>query len=220
MDPLSMMAVAGVATGVAGIGMQVAAANKAQAGANASAAATEAGTKAQADAIRAQAEADQAVAAQNQQNANAKALEEKAAAQHTAAEQIRTGRLMQSRLGAVAGASGSSASDPTVMQLFSGIEKEAQKNASYDIASGNQKAQSISYQAALDRWTADTNADIKRKSAYDTIIGGRMTAQAQRLGGQGAALSGYGSALGGISSMALKYGSTSSTSSGSTGYTR
>lgn len=210
MDPISMMAVAGVASGVAGIGMQVAAANKAQAGANASAAATEAGTRAQADAIRAQAEADQSVAKQNQANAETKALEERAAAQRTAAEQIRTGRLMQSKLGAVAGASGSSGSDPTVMQLFSGIEKEAQRNASYDTATGNQRAQSISYQAALDRWTADANAGIKRRSADDTILGGQLTARAQRIGGQGAALSGYGGALGSISSMALKYGSTGS----------
>lgn len=216
MDPLSMTGL-GILTGVAGIGTSLFAANKAQAGADASASATEYGAKAQADAIRAQAEADQAVAIQNQKNAEAKALEERAGAQKIAAEELRTAKLTASRLGAVAGASGSSASDPTVMQLFSGIEKEGQKNAAYATATGNQRAQSISYQAALDRWTADTNAGIKRQSANDTIIGGSLSARAQRIGGQGAAMQGYGNALTGISSMALKYGSPKS-ATGATGY--
>lgn len=217
MDPLSMMMVAGVASGAAGVGMNLLAAKEAKKAAGASADATEYGALAQADAIRAQAEADQAVAIQNQKNAEAKALEERAGAQKIAAEELRTAKLTASRLGAVAGASGSSASDPTVMQLFSGIEKEGQKNAAYATATGNQRAQSISYQAALDRWTADTNAGIKRQSANDTIMGGSLSGKAQRLGGKAAEMQSYSSALSGASSMALKYGSPKSTT-GATGY--
>lgn len=162
------------------------------------------GANAQADAMREQAAADQARAVQNQQIANAKAIEERANAQKMASEEIRTTRLAQSKLGAVAGASGSGASDPTVMQLYGQIEKEGQKNAAYDTAAGNQRAQGITYQAALDRWTADANSSIKRSAASQTALGG--------------ALSGIGTGLTGLSSMALKYGGNRTAVGGRTGY--
>lgn len=221
MDPVSMMAVAGVmgAVGtVASAGLQAAGAAKQQDAANVAASATEQGAKAQADAINAQAAADQNRAIYNQQLAEKQALEERAGAQRAATEQLRSAKLAQSRLGAVAGSSGSSASDPTVMKVWESIEKEGQKNASMETAAGEQKAAGVSYQSALDRWSADTNASIKRKSANDTIIGGYMTADAQRRSGSAAALSGYAGVAGSLSSMALKYGGGSSSAGGSTGY--
>lgn len=218
MDPITMGGL-GIAMGLVGAGTNIMAANKAQAGAEATAAATEQGARAQADAMRAQAESDQAVAKQNQMNAEAKALEERVAGQRQAGEEIRSARLAQSRLGAVAGASGSGASDPTVMKMFEGIDKEGTKNAGYATASAEQKARSITYQAALDRWTADSNAGIKLRSSNDTILGGSLQAQAARMGGQASAMSGYGNAFGSLSSMALRYGTPGKTS-GSTGYGR
>lgn len=220
MDPLSMMAVAGVASGVAGVGMQFAAANQAKAGAEASARATEYGAKAQAAAINAQAEADQDAAKQNALIAEEKAKEQRAAGQKTAMEEVRSAKLLQSRLGAIAGGSGSGAGDPTIMNLWASLDKEGDKNAGYAQAGSEQQARSTVYQSALDRWTADSNAAIKRRSANDTIIGGQLSANAARIGGQGQALAGYGGALGNMSSMALKYGSFKGTSSGSgaTGY--
>lgn len=176
----------------------------------AAAATTAAGTiysaSAQADAMQQQAKADQERAVFNQQLAGAKAQEERAAAQRQSGEEMRSARLAQSRLGAVAGASGSGASDPTVMSLYEGIEGEGKRNADAVTAAGEQKAQGLTYQAALDRWTADTNAGIKRSAAKATALGGYLSAAGS-----------FGS---GVSSMALKYGGGRTQAGGSTGYGR
>lgn len=134
-------------------------------------------------AANAQADADQRRAAVEAQWAERRSLEEKAGAQREAADAMRTARLAQSRLGAVAGASGSGASDPTVMNLFEGIEGEGRYNAAAATASGAQKAAGIDYQSALDRWTADTNAEIKRAGAKSTLIGGMLRATGEGMGG-------------------------------------
>ena len=176
------------------------------AGTAATVAGTVYGAQSSADAMRAQAATDQARAAQQQQIAKAKAIEEQAAAQRIAGDELRSARLAQSRLGAVAGASGSSGSDPTVMKLWEGIEAEGQKNAAYATATGNQKAQGITYQAALDRWSADANAGIRRSGADATALGGT--------------LSGIGQFASGVSAMALKYRNPSSNGSNRTGYGR
>ena len=71
------------------------------------------------------------------------------------------------------------ASDPSVMRLFEGIEGEGMVNAGRAQASGQQRADGMDYQAALDRWTADTNARIKRAGARSTLIGGYLNAGAE-----------------------------------------
>lgn len=175
----------------------------------ASSATTAAGTvyssQTQAAAMRAQATADQARAEQQQKIAEAKGLEEKAFAQRAAGEEMRSARLAQARLGAVAGASGSGSEDPSVMQLWEGIQKEGEKNASAQTAAGAQKAQGLSYQAALDRWTADANAGIRRSGADATALGGYLTAGGQMFDG--------------LSRMGLKYGG-GRVQSAATGYGR
>lgn len=122
-------------------------------------------------ASKAQAEADQQRAAIEGKWAERRSLEERAGAQQSAANEHRKAQILQSRLGAVAGASGSGASDPTVMNLFEGIGREGQYNADAATASGAQKAAGISYQSALDRWTADSNASIRKSAATTTLIG-------------------------------------------------
>ena len=105
-----------------------------------------------------------------------RALEERASAQSEAAQELRAKNLAQSRLGAIAGASGSGASDPTVMNLWKGIEGEGRHNADMAMAGGNQRVAGLQYQTALDRWTASTNARIKNAGARNTIIGGLIGA--------------------------------------------
>lgn len=148
-----------------------------------SAVATGAGTiyssKVTADSMEAQAEADQKRAAMNAQWAERRAVEERAAAQSAAGNELRTARIAQSRLGAVAGASGGGASDPTVMKLWEGIQAEGDQNAARVQAAGDQKATGMGYQAALDRWSADGNAAIKRTGARGTLIGGMLTGLGQ-----------------------------------------
>lgn len=192
MDPVTMgvMGLVSAGVGLASSAMQASAQTTAAQG--------------QADALRAQADAETSKSKVEQQWANRRALEERAAAQRTAADYERQARLAQSRLGAVAGASGSSGSDATVMQLWSGIKREGDYNAQTAVAAGEQKSSGLTYQAALDRWTADTNARIRRASADTTLSAGRL----------GAA----GTMLGGISSMAARYGSFGSSGTGRTGY--
>lgn len=132
----------------------------------------------QAAGMKAQAAADQARTATDAQWTERRALEERVAGQSAAAEETRKARLAQSRLGAVAGASGAGASDPTVMKMFEGIEGEGRNNAGMVQAGAEQKASGMTYQAALDRWSADANARIKRAAAKNTQIGGYLSGAA------------------------------------------
>lgn len=135
--------------------------------------------KSSAEAMNAQADADQQRAGLEQQWMNRRANEERAAAQSVANQEQRQAKLAQSRLGAVAGASGSGADDPTVMQLWKGISQEGDMNAAKAMAAGEQKASGMEYQSALDRWSADSNAAIKRAGAKSTLIGGYLSAGGQ-----------------------------------------
>lgn len=172
-----------------------------------SAAGTVVGAATQYASMNAQAKADQQRAQVESQWAERRSLEERAGAQRAAAEEHRKAVLAQSRLGAVAGASGSGSSDPTVMKLFEGIQGEGDYNAAAATASGAQKSAGIDYQSALDRWTADSNAGIKRYGATSTLIGGAL---------KGASEFGSGFAK---TRMSSKYGSGDvGVSGGGTGY--
>ena len=158
--------------------------------------------------MNAQADADQARSKTEAEWAARRANDERAAGQRAEGEELRKAEMAKSRLGAVAGASGSGSSDASVMNLYEGIENEGAANAGQVRAGAEQKATGIEYQSALDRWTADSNAEIKRSGAKATLIGGLLGA-----GGQG--FGGYGK-----SRMALKYGSGDVGATGSTGYGR
>lgn len=170
-----------------------------------SAGATVFGARSQAQAMNAEADAAQQRAEIESQWNERRAFEERASAQRQAGEEQRKARLAQSRLGAVAGASGAGSSDPSVMTLFEGIEREGDYNAAAATAAGEQKAAGLDYQSALDRWTADTNARIKRAGAKSTLIGGYLGAAANA----GQFMS---------SRMATRYGDPGLSSNGRTGY--
>lgn len=133
----------------------------------------------QASAMKRQAAADQQRAAIEKQWADRRATEEKAAAQRGADEEHRKAGLAQSRLTALAGASGTRPDDQTVMDLWGDIGKEGDHNAAQATAQGAQKAAGITYQADLNSWTADMNARIKRSAATTTLISGLLGAGGQ-----------------------------------------
>lgn len=135
--------------------------------------------KSQAQAMYAQAEADQERSRLNQEWDQRRAGEEMVAGQRAAFDERRKADLAKSRLTTLAGGSGSSASDPGVTGLLEDIEAEGQANAGTAMATGEQKAQGIEYQAALDRWTTDRNARIKRSAARSTALGGYLTGAGQ-----------------------------------------
>ena len=137
---------------------------------------------------RSQASEMQQRAAIEAENADVRAKEGRAEAQDRAAIRMREANLAQSRLKASAGASGSSSSDPTIMDLWTGIEQEGQINAGREMARGESRAQGITYQSDLNRWSADANARIKKAAATSTLIGG------------------IGDSIGGFSRMRARYG--------------
>lgn len=147
-----------------------------------SAASTLVGAMGQASAMSAQAEADQKRAAIEAQWATRKANEERGAGQAAAAQKIHEQKLAQSRLTALAADSGGSATDPTVLKLMGDIEGEGKLNAGRTYAEADQKAQGMEYQSALNSWTADANARIKKSAAKTTLIGGILGAGGQLAG--------------------------------------
>lgn len=177
MDPISMAAIGtGLAQNAGAIGL---------AGTALSAGATAYGAYAQGQAMQQQAEAEQAAAARNAQWADRQADEALAASQSQAAEDQRAKLRAQSRLGAIAGASGSGASDPGVMTLWSGIEAEGNENAARSLAAGQQRAAGMNYGAQMDQWRADSNARIQKAAAKSTTIGGVLNATGKVAGGMG-----------------------------------
>lgn len=147
------------------------------------AASTAIGAMGQASAMNAQAEADQKRTAIEAQWATRKANEERGAGQAAAAQKIHEQKLAQSRLTALAADSGGSATDPTVLKLMGDIEGEGKLNAGRTQAEADQKAQGMEYQAALNSWTADANARIKKSAAKTTLIGGFLGSAGQLAGG-------------------------------------
>lgn len=146
-------------------------------------------------ASNAQAAADRQKADLESKMLDERAKEERSSAQRVAAEELRKARFAQSRLGAVAGASGSGTTDETVMKLWGDIGKEGSYNASQATASGEQKASGMNYQANLDRWSADANSRIKEAAGRSTLIGGLMSSAG-----------GLANGLAGTSKMGLRYG--------------
>ncbi len=133
----------------------------------------------QSNAMRQQAAADQQRADIEAKWTERRTQEETASAQRQASEEHRKAALAQSRLMAVAGASGSSPSDETVMKLWGDISKEGDLNARNVMAGAAQKTAGMTYQSGLDRWAADSNAAIKRSSANSTLIGGLLSGASQ-----------------------------------------
>lgn len=117
-------------------------------------------------------EAGQKKAAAESAWAERRANDERAAGQRQALEEKHKADLLQSRLGAVAGSSGSGAADPGVMDTWGDIERQGDVNAGTAQAMAENKANGITYQAALDRWSADANAKLGKVGAAGTLIGG------------------------------------------------
>lgn len=137
----------------------------------------------QSNAMRQQASADQQRADIEAKWTERRTQEETAAGQRLAADEKRKAALAQSRLMAVAGASGTNPSDETVMKLWGDISKEGDLNARNVMAGAAQKTAGMTYQSGLDRWAADSNAAIKRSSATSTLIGGLLSGAGQFAGG-------------------------------------
>ena len=97
------------------------------------------------------ASAQQAIAAQQADRIERDAGQERAAAQRAAMEERRQGRLVSSRARAVAGASGAGAFDPTMIDILSDIDTEAEFRALTALYEGGERARSAEDEARLIR---------------------------------------------------------------------
>lgn len=114
---------------------------------NAQADAAQAAANAQAASYRYQAKLSQREAQQMEQ----KAGQERAVSQRAAMEERRAGRLLRSRSGAIAAASGAGALDPTVVNLLGDISAEEETQALTALYTGEERARGLEYGAKLTR---------------------------------------------------------------------
>ncbi len=170
------------------------------------AASTVIGAVGSAGAMKSQAAADQQRAQMEAAWKERQADEQRAAGQRQAGGKLREMELAQSRLTALAGASGGRADDPTVLKLMGDIEGEGRLNAKMAQAGGEKAAQGLEYQGSLDRWTADANARIKKSSANTTLIGGLLGAAGGLGKGYYDMKSPMSSRYGGESAPSYRYG--------------
>jgi len=123
-------------------------------------------------------------ARQEQKQLNQMAAEERAvASRQKAAVDLRT-RQVLSRAQAVAAASGAGATDPTVMQIMSGITTEGEVQKAEAMRQGNESAKGLEYKGRVGVAAAKTNQRL-----------GYLTAGGQVLSGVGDAFSKYGAGL-------------------------
>lgn len=128
-----------------------------------------------------------------QAQAEQRAKEEVAAGQRAAGEELRKKQLAQSNLVTQAGASGSGASDETVMKLWEGIEAEGDYNVKTTQATARNKSQDMQYQGALAKWRGNQARKGSYFDAAGTIMGTYLkTPMMKKYGGSKTGSTGYG----------------------------
>lgn len=127
-----------------------------------------------------------------------KAREEEGAAALRARERLHDQELVQSTVQARAAASGGGASNPTVLDLMTDIEKRGSFLAGTEITAGRRAASSLRNQAAATILQAQMASPLIRAR-------GAATAAGQRLAGTGALIGGIGGAAGTVGSAYARY---------------
>jgi hypothetical protein len=125
--------------------------------------------------------------------ADQKAMQERALAQRAAFEKRREGRLATSTLVARAAASGTSATDPTIIKLGGDIAGRSEYLALSDMARGEQAGRDQEDRAALNRW----QAGIARDEAGNAMTSGFLRAGSSILSGANSLFGRYSGAQGG-----------------------
>jgi hypothetical protein len=94
----------------------------------------------------------------------------RAQSQRTAAEDKRQGRLVQSRVQALAAASGAGAQDPTVLDIQGNIEQDSEYRALSDMYAGDTQAQSLEDNARVTRKYGRNIQKASRTAATGTLL--------------------------------------------------
>jgi hypothetical protein len=98
--------------------------------------------------------------------------QDRASSQRAAGEQRRSARYLQSRVQALAAASGAGASDPTVVNLIGDIAGEGEFRALSALYEGESSARGMEYGARLARKTGKAAATASYLKAGSTLLGG------------------------------------------------
>lgn len=110
--------------------------------------------------------------------------QDRAMAQRQAIENRREARLADSRLQAVAAASGGGASDPTVIKLSQDINAEGEYNALSSLYSGEESARQLEGSADLRRYEGKNAKRAGTIKAISTVLAG-AGGMASKYGGSG-----------------------------------
>lgn len=121
---------------------------------------------------RARGKAEQEAAYDEAHQMEAKGKEEFAAAQRDAMAKRKEGNIANSRIQALAAASGGGADDPTVVKLMTGVTSEAEYNAQTDMYGGISRKEGLF-----------TGARNRRKSGDASLLGSQYAATGQLLAG-------------------------------------
>lgn len=116
------------------------------------------------------------IAANDAAKAEARQLEqqagqERAKAQRVAIEQRRKGELAQSKLTASVAGGGGDTSDPTVVDLASGIYQESEYDALMGLYNGEERARGYEYGAKVRRWEGKQAKKMSFFDAASTALG-------------------------------------------------
>lgn len=130
------------------------------------------GTLASANAMKQQAEAERQAAEYKAKMEEQQAQEERAVAQRKALGERRSEDIQQSRLQALAAASGGGADDASVVKLGSDLAAQGEYNALARMYTGASRGVDLENQAALDRYSGEARASALRSRANATILGG------------------------------------------------
>ena len=95
--------------------------------------------------------------------------------QREAAEEMRQAKLVQSRIMAVAAASGGGASDPSVMNMISSQAGEGAYRAALAIYRGDDKARDLNMAAMAKRYEGEAAKSAGKTRAIGTLIGTAST---------------------------------------------
>lgn len=98
--------------------------------------------------------------------------QELAVSQRQAEQARRESRYAQSRAQAVAAASGAGATDPTVVNLIGGIEKEGEYNALTALYNGQQNADALRTGGSIKRQTGKAYRSAGNTNAFATVLSG------------------------------------------------
>lgn len=123
---------------------------------------------------------------------NQAAGQEEAAAQIRAKEAKRQARLQQSRVLALAAASGGGAMDTDVMNIIAGFEEEGDLAARTELYQGSENARRLKTEGESGIWQAGNNANVIRYKGLSESSAYKRRA--------------FSTFMGGSSSLASKYG--------------